>query len=145
MAYAALHGSIGMAIVKIIPNPWISLPIAFASHLVVDFYPEASVFTNKKGSVILFWVEIALNAFVTAFFVKDFLNGNWLPFVGFLAGNLMDIIDSIIYLSTKREFWCCHPRGGWFPFPHSWWESFPLPVHANIALDIIIVVLLTLK
>ncbi|MCK9440285.1 MAG: hypothetical protein M0Q13_02550 [Methanothrix sp.] len=92
MANSALHASIGMAIAKLLPIWWLSLPLAFLSHFIMDLYPEALVnknnFFEKKN---LFFVisQIFLMLFVIL--------------IGILESNVFIIIAAI--LSNLPDIW----------------------------------------
>jgi len=144
VAYTAMHGAVGVALTKVIPNPWVALPLAVASHLLVDLFPEASCFPVKRRSVVLFVVEVTLAGLVVGMALHDGLDhGRWLSLAGFLAANLMDLMDAVLYLTLRRELWCSHPRGGWFPLPAAWWRAPALSVQATAVLDVTFVGLLT--
>lgn len=141
MAMTPLHAAIGIGIVTLIPNPFISLPLAFLSHFLVDLYPE---WYNKDQKLdlkeIIMGVIEALLFFLICFVVYQKMD-IFLVLGAFLA-NLPDVWDAIYPKFSKRKsFWFCHPEG-WFPFKVQHWQEFGMRPLQTAALDSIFVVLI---
>jgi hypothetical protein len=145
MANAGLHAAIGISIVKIIPIWWISLPLAFLSHFIMDLYPEASVNQDnfyKKENLLFTIIQFLLVLFVVSISI---LNGNFLLFMfAALIGNLPDIMDAVNVLLKRKKFWFVH--GGNFPIaiPFKDWQGFSMKSWQNAILDLVFVSLLLL-
>jgi hypothetical protein len=55
------HILVGGAIVKSIPNPFISIPLAFLSHLIFDFIPHADFSPSLKPKIMFYvFVDYAI-------------------------------------------------------------------------------------
>jgi hypothetical protein len=137
MANAGLHAAIGMAIVKIIPIWWISLPLAFISHFFMDLYPEASVNLKnyKKKENLLFTIsQIVLVLFVVSVAI---IQHSYIMIIAAFLSNLPDLWDEINSLLKRKNFWFVH--GGNFPFKVEHWQYFCMTSFQNAVLDIIFV------
>jgi hypothetical protein len=134
MANTSMHATIGMAIAKIIPIPFISIPLAFLSHFIVDLYPE---WYNKDNKIdtkekIMGVIQILLMLFVA--FVL-FHEKSWVLWAGAIAANLVDLWEAIYGLFKKgKGFWFCHPDG-WFPFKVNAWQEFGMRAMQTASLD----------
>jgi len=121
MALSTLHAAIGISIVKIIPNPWISLPVAFFSHILVDLYPEWSPSVSKLKSWFDFknytWKEsllVILQGLLTGWILYHLFQANLIFFVGAFLANAIDLWDFLWEKILGDKFWFHH--GGFFPF-----------------------------
>jgi hypothetical protein len=148
MAMTTVHAAVGMAIVTIIPNPWISIPLAFLSHTLVDLYPEWYDQDKKYDSkeVAMGIIEILLMVFIGYVLFHE---KSWVLWAGAVAANLIDLWDAIYVIVTSKGknilngkcFWFCHP-GGWFPFKVSTWQGFGMRALQTATLDFIFVVII---
>ena len=133
MAMTPLHMATGMAIVTILPNPAISLPIAVLSHFLFDLYPEwynKDDKLDKKeivGGIIEFLLGLSLLAVL-------FMKTNWLLWVGAIAANIIDLWEAIYFLITKKKFWFCHH--GFFPVKVDSWQGFGMRPLQSSFLDL---------
>ena len=111
------HALVGAAIVAKIPNPLIALPLAFASHFVLDMVPHWNPHLNtelqkyghvtKKSTVIVavdVVVSLALGSFIALNFSSD-PNHMGTIFLGAFAGVLPDVVEGpYFFLKWKNEF-----------------------------------------
>ena len=92
------HASLGMAIVSAVPNPLISLPLAFASHFVLDAILHWPNDKKKKLLGNKIYKLAASDAVVAAIFVGVMVgiteNANLLW--GAVAASIMDV-DAVFY------------------------------------------------
>lgn len=149
MAMNPLHAAVGMGIAKLIPIPWISLPLAFLSHILLDLYPEWTVGSSgvknrfswkeygwKDKVLIITQVVLGLAVIGTLIVSKS-----WILLFAALLANLMDMWDGIYERITKKTFWFVHR--GWFPFKlKSSWQGFAMKPLNNAVLDTIFVLLM---
>jgi hypothetical protein len=142
MSYTPLHSAVGMSIVRIIPIPWVSLPVAFISHFILDLIPEAPFQQQYKiESKMIPFVQMMLMGFVFGYLV---VNLSVITVLGFICANLPDMIDAVFTMRRKREFFCCHPTG-WFPFNPDIWKMTAVNAYSTIFVDILLVWLLLMK
>jgi len=152
MAMTSLHAAVGIAIVKAVPNPLISIPLALLSHIILDIYPEyytgkGPIFKNIKKYNWKEWtlatVQLFLLLSICGFLLKS---GSLIMLLGAITANLFDLWDFIYEKITGRCMWFFHPRG-WFPFKlKRSWQGLGIikkfnPI-LNSILDIIIVALI---
>jgi len=111
------HALVGAAIVTKIPNPLISLPLAFASHFVLDMVPHWNPHLNtelqkyghvtKRSTIIVaadVLISLALGSFIALNFSTDPTHMNTI-FLGAFAGVLPDVVEGpYFFLSWKNEF-----------------------------------------
>ncbi len=92
------HAIAGAAIASVIPNPAISLPLAFGGHFVLDKIPHLPGDDTKKKLVKRVYLVVLIDVFValagTLFLART--TSNNLIVWGALAGSIMDI-DAIFY------------------------------------------------
>ncbi len=92
------HAMAGAAIASAIPNPAISLPIAFGSHFVMDRVPHWPADDTKKKLTKRIYLVVLIDVFValagTLFLART--TSNNLIVWGALSGSIMDI-DAIFY------------------------------------------------
>jgi len=153
MAMTSLHAAVGVAIARAIPNPFISLPLAFISHSFLDYYPEwyPKISGVKKKDefklssyglrdYFLFIVQFLLCVSVLLYCIKE---SNWIYFAAAFLANLMDVWDAIYQKIFGKTFWFQH--GGDFPFRlKGSWQSGGMKPEANAVLDMMLVVLVLL-
>ena len=135
MANTTFHAAVGAKIAALIPSP-LGILLAFLSHFICDFFPEA--YTNIKpwyivAEILLFVAAVAL---VFLFGVSP-----WWMFFGALAANIPDIIDAIVFRVKKKNFFFCHPKPRYttLGFEFQTWGLHPL---ANLIVDVLVVLLL---
>ena len=91
--YATPHTLAGFAIVKTFEdNLFIGIPLAIASHLVLDYVNERGLTSEDKFTFDIF---PSLFCYFLALFSGEF----WLFLLGSIMGNLPDLIDKKLYLS----------------------------------------------
>lgn len=149
MAFTPLHATIGITIAKIIPNPWVSLPVAFFSHIIVDLYPEwypsVSGIKNKWDFKSYGWKEFTLmiiQCFLVGFILSYlYKEQDWILLAGAVVANLMDVWDFLWEKITKDKFWFHH--GGWFPFRKTFsWQGQGMRALQNVTLDAMFIILI---
>lgn len=144
MANSALHASIGMAIAKLLPIWWLSLPLAFLSHFIMDLYPEASVHQYnyyKKENRFFVITQILLMIFVI---LIGILSHNIFIIIAAVLANLPDMWDAVNVIAKRKKIWFCH--GGNFPVKVAFkdWQGFSMKPFQNALLDTIFVTLILL-
>lgn len=137
MAFTPLHAVVGMAVVTAIPNPWVSIPVAFASHAVLDLYPEW--YNQDHGydtkEIVMVQIEVFLLFAIILVLIHE---RSWLLLAGAVAANLIDLWDEIYHRITGRYFWFCHPMG-WFPLRVEHWQEFGMRPMQTALLDCLFV------
>ena len=149
MAFTPLHATVGITLAKVIPNPWVSIPVAFFSHIIVDLYPEwypkvsglkskwdFKNYTWKEYTLII--VQCLLVGLIISYLI---MKGDWILFAGAVAANLMDVWDFIWEKLFKDKFWFHH--GGFFPFRKTFsWQGHGMRALQNVAIDAVFIVLM---
>jgi hypothetical protein len=165
MSMTPLHMSVGIAIAKLIPNPWIAIPLAFLSHFFLDLYPEwypkqgpskqevrdsfLGKFSISKYCEIIKkilqpfgWKEktLIIVEFLFGLFVifSLFHTNSWLMVACAIAANFQDITEFLYGLFSKGEkFWFCHTNK-LFSFKLNWFSHSPAfnPLQ-NLFLDLV--------
>ncbi len=116
---ATAHALVAAAIVATVPNPAISLPLAFASHFIMDVIPHWDFGTNWRGRSKTFTGAIAILDTIIGFTVAYFLFSGKvatpLLFAAVTLGNLPDWMEAPYYiffasqkkdtLDEKASFW----------------------------------------
>lgn len=96
------HVAIGMAIAKAVPNPLISIPLIFVSHLILDtvphWNPHLNTETKKYGHLTnktfaIIEIDLALATILTFYFAKS---DSFLYIAAFIA-MLPDLIEGPYY------------------------------------------------
>jgi hypothetical protein len=123
MANPTLHSAIGMGIVSIVPVPFLSLPLAFISHFLLDYFPEH--IGKPTGWMMLIETILCLGIIYTLVTL-----GSWMFVLGAIAANLPDMLEGIYYLFKKK--WFAYPK--WFPTQTCSMEAVP-----NSIIDFVIV------
>ena len=150
MAMTTLHAAAGISITKMIPNPWISLPLSFISHALLDLYPEyysdkqgpkwdLKKYDSKEWTLAIVQLLLFIGIIIYLIYMK-----NWKLFMGAILANIPDLWDFIYknILKNKTEFWFFHP-GGWFPFKlKRYWQEYKLGPLKTAALDFTLVCLM---
>jgi hypothetical protein len=91
--YATPHMAAGFSIILAFKdNLAIGIPLAIASHFILDFVDERGV--PRKQAVYTDLLP-ALLCFIVSLFTGHF----WLLFLGNICGNLFDLIDKKLYLA----------------------------------------------
>jgi len=143
LAIPTLHAAVGMAIVKIIPNPVLALIASFFSHMVMDRYPDWSPsvsglksrwdfknYTWKEWTFLI--TQILLSLWICYFLIKQ---QDWILFLGAFLATAMDLWDFIYAKIKKDKFWINH--GGWFPFRKNFsWQGHGMTALQNATLDV---------
>lgn len=97
------HVALGVAIAVAIPNPLISIPLAFASHFVLDmtphWNPHLNTETKKYGyltnkTLLIIGIDLACAAILTAFVSKGNMNILLAAFVSILP----DVVEGPYFL-----------------------------------------------
>lgn len=111
------HVALGVAIATNFPNPWIAIPLAFASHFVLDHVPHWNphIFTEtqkigkpSKKSTAIVCVDVALALLLGSFFAYRALPNNSLAIL-ILACSLTAVLSDLIkypyYYLKFRSRW----------------------------------------
>ena len=135
MANTTFHAAVGAKIAALVPGP-LGLILAFFSHFICDFFPEA--YANIKpwyiiAEVVLFVAAVAL--------VFTFGINPWWMFFGALAANVPDIIDAVVMKVKKKNFFFCHPKPRYTTLGFEFQRGGIQPT-LNIVIDILIVLAL---
>ncbi|MEK7536564.1 MAG: hypothetical protein AAB559_02165 [Patescibacteria group bacterium] len=97
------HVALGVAIAVAIPNPLISIPLAFASHFALDmtphWNPHLNTETKKYGyltnkTLLIIGIDLACAAILTAFVSKGNMNILLVAFVSILP----DVVEGPYFL-----------------------------------------------
>ena len=104
------HVALGIAIAVAVPSPLISIPLAFASHFVLDmtphWNPHLNTETKKYGyltnkTLLIIGLDLACAAVLTAFVSK----GNINILLASFASILPDVVEGPYFLlGWKNEF-----------------------------------------
>lgn len=104
------HVALGIAIAVAVPNPLISIPLAFASHFILDmtphWNPHLNTETKKYGyltnkTLLIIGLDLACAVVLTAFASK----GNINILLASFASILPDIVEGPYFLlGWKNEF-----------------------------------------
>ncbi len=110
------HALVGAAIVTKIPNPLISLPLAFASHFVLDMVPHWNPHLNtevkkygrvSKNSTIIILADVVLSLVSVSFMALTFANSpehSIYVMFGAFSGILPDLLEAPYYfLKAKTQ------------------------------------------
>lgn len=75
---ATAHAVIGASIAKVLPNPYLGLPLALISHFIVDKIPHWDPMTDKaKKTKRLIWIETLTDVAVSFILVAILANFFW--------------------------------------------------------------------
>ncbi|MDO8503945.1 MAG: hypothetical protein Q7S60_04645 [bacterium] len=131
---ATPHLLSGAAIVTIVPNPVVSLPLAFASHFILDKIPHwqetlAPYELNNKT-----WVRMPIDLLLglgLLWWVTKTVGGNGIMWLGALVALVPDA-DSVFYARPLREVLQQPLARSWFSFHEriqretdKWWGLLP--------------------
>lgn len=109
------HLLMGYALAKIVPNPFIGIPLAFASHFLLDLvtYPSKEMeilvqgeLSSNRDKITFAFTESFLAVFTLIIILIIASKGqlDWYTLVMLITANLPDIFDSIIpLLRGKRK------------------------------------------
>jgi len=109
------HVALGAAIATKIPNPYISIPLAFASHFVLDktphWNPHLNTETKKYGkptrqSTIIVVIDIILALSVGIYIAASVLPNSfhfWTVIAGSFASVLPDVIEGPYFFLRMRN------------------------------------------
>jgi hypothetical protein len=139
MANSAIHASVGMAILNIIPIWWISFPIIFLSHFILDLYPEAAVYHNNfkaKSNIFFLVIQFLLSIFVI---ITCIIQQSWILFLAAFLANLPDVWDGINFLLKKEKIWFTHTDEFYKKY-----QGFSMKPFQNAILDLMFVSLILL-
>jgi hypothetical protein len=101
------HALVAGAIVAAVPNPELSLPLAFASHFIMDAVPHWDFGTNWRTRSKSATGAIAIADTILGFTVAYFAFGGKVPLPIFLCGialgNLPDWLEAPYYIFFARN------------------------------------------
>lgn len=110
------HALVGAAIATKIPNPAVSLPLAFASHFVLDMVPHWNPHLNTelkkhghvtKKSTYIVVADVVLSLVLGSFVATNFATSNihmFYIFGGAFFGVLPDVVEGpYFFLKWKNE------------------------------------------
>jgi hypothetical protein len=131
--YSSVHGTTGAAIMIIAPNP-IGAAAAFVSHFIWDYVGESSIGNTKKSSIIE-------GSLLLIFLIASALSGNfWLALIGWIMGNLPDLIDKPMnWFLGKKQWFSCHNGVGLFQYKGrklGWPIKYKLTKNQTLAFNI---------
>lgn len=111
------HAIVGATIVTKIPNPIVSLPLAFASHFVLDMVPHWNPHLNtelkkfgdiRKSSSIIVAADVVTSLVLGTYMATHFAMNQthmYFIFLGAFSGVLPDVIEGpYFFLHMKSEF-----------------------------------------
>jgi hypothetical protein len=87
------HNLMGAVLVLAIPNPFISLPLSFVSHLAMDKFCSRSKNIHFYGYELLVFIIL---------FVTSYLTKNWVIMLSLIFSSFPDAMDAIVF--KKRVF-----------------------------------------
>ena len=107
---ATAHALVSAAIVAAVPNPYISLPLAFASHFIMDVIPHWDFGTNwrsrsKTATGLVALVDTLIGFTVTYFLFSGKISVPMI-FAAASVGNLPDWMEApyyIFFATQKKE------------------------------------------
>jgi hypothetical protein len=111
------HVAVGIAIATKIPNPWISIPLAFASHFVLDkiphWNPHLYTETQKTGkpskqSTIIAIADISASLILGSAFAYNAIPNTQMAIV-ILACSFASVLSDVI----KYPYYYFHLRQKW--------------------------------
>ena len=100
------HVALGAAIATAIPNPLISIPLAFASHFILDMTPHWNPHLNTEikqygkltnKTLLIIGIDLACALVLTGFLYKTG-NNNPNIILGAFAGILPDLVEGPYFL-----------------------------------------------
>ncbi len=110
------HVAVGVAIASKFPNPWIAIPLSFASHFVLDkiphWNPHLYTETQKKGKPSVKSTKIAVFDIATAFILGSAFAYQALPdtkaAVLILACSFASVLSDVVkypyyYIRSRQE------------------------------------------
>ncbi len=108
---ATAHALVSAAIAASIPNPMLSIPLAFVSHFVLDTIPHWDFGTNWRSRAKAKTGAVAILDTILGFTVAYFLFAGKVDsiilFLAMIAGNLPDWLEAPYYIffanQTKQE------------------------------------------
>jgi len=102
------------------PNPIVGAGLAFVSHFLWDYVGEASIGNTKQSSLIEGSLLLAFLCSLGA------LGSPLVAFLGWVIGNLPDLIDKPLDWIFKRKQWfSCHNGKGLFQYK-GWKLGYPV-------------------
>ena len=109
--YSSVHGVSGAIIMTACPDPVIGAGLAFISHFLWDYVGESSIGNTRKSATIE-------GALLLAFLISLIYVGSpLLAFLGWVLGNLPDIIDKPLrWIYGHPEWFSCHNGKGLFQY-----------------------------
>ena len=107
------HAMVGAAIVTLIPNPLISLPLALASHFITDYVPHWNPHLNvekqtlgrfKTESIILIVIDCLLAIILGTYIAVN--SGNfWLVIAGCFLAVAPDVVEIPHFFLNLKIAW----------------------------------------
>ena len=105
------HFLTGAAIMKLVPNPVVGLPLAFLSHILLDLTPhndfdirpgitlnEFFKFEPKRKNIILTIMSLDYLLTIISFILIFLTSNNYLYLVGGVVGVLPDVVEQFLML-----------------------------------------------
>lgn len=118
--YTSFHSVIGGTIMLVSPDPVVGAGLAFISHFLVDYIGESSIGDTKRSSIIE-------GTLLISYLLGAYLGGViWLGIIGWVMGNLPDLIDKPNrWFRGKKEWFSCHNGEGLFQYK-GWKLGYPV-------------------
>ena len=104
--FASVHVVTGAAVASVVPNPLISVPLAFGSHFVLDSIPhwhDVGKGEPWTRTTIKVGISDLIASFVLAFYLV-FSTGSETLVYGMVAGSIVDT-DVVLYPFLDKRGW----------------------------------------
>lgn len=111
------HVALGMAIAVAVPNPFISIPLSFASHFLLDMAPHWNPHLNTEtkkyghlttGTLLIIGLDVASTLLLTGFAYKANFNNINLIYCA-ISSILPDLLEAPYYIfgfkNKTLEIW----------------------------------------
>lgn len=111
------HIAVGAVIAKLIPNPFISVPLSFASHFILDMTPHWNPHLNteikkygklKSSTLAVIAIDLVFSIVLTTFLVYKSLPNNYYALNVFLcciSSILPDVVEGPYFIfGYKNKF-----------------------------------------
>lgn len=119
--FITVHVATGAAIASLVPNPLVAVPLAFASHFVLDAIPHWHDILKSeeptRRTVKIAGTDLLVAIALTAYLI--FAAGNMILSYGIVAGTIMDT-DVVLYPLCENRGW------------RKLWPSFISKLHGGI-------------
>lgn len=100
-----VHVTTAAAIVSVVPNPVISIPLAFASHIVLDTVPHWNWSPGKSLAGILASINDGLLSLALILVFAIYLDNSWVMIAAGLASMMPDIIQAPYHFFKWQPKW----------------------------------------